>query len=403
MDNQHEVKHAIHSIIRSRGHFPTQQEMCNILNYSVEQVKKCMFALVDDGFLEPIGDWYRFPKNETKELSENIPLDNTFLNRHTIGPKQGETLLDLVTKDNNSEDNTGAVAYKIAEKKFGKKKLREILHKPKRKRRSQYNFHIYIIQISMGIIGIGAAIISMYYTNVWYLEFLPLFLALISSATTVGFSVIVFEAILLFISGQVTRKRFTQLGIVAGLIFLWVIVTSFSMMTTISGQYNRHVANLRAAALRHDTGTTRMSWSIIQEQKDDLRKQLAEYRQQITTLNQILSGMSNIEARKKNEQLWNETQYRLFLANKNIVNIGNQLNEIRTQEQQQIAKNKEMGINFSVIQKNIPDFYGWLGKVLKVSADLVQFIMSLFLAIFVDIISPVGIAIALFLRNQEYV
>jgi hypothetical protein len=46
-------------------------------------------------------------------------------------------------------------------------------------------------------------------------------------------------------------------------------------------------------------------------------------------------------------------------------------------------------------------FYSWLAKVLGISKDIAQFWMSLFPAIFVDIISPSALAIAFFMGKNE--
>ena len=47
-------------------------------------------------------------------------------------------------------------------------------------------------------------------------------------------------------------------------------------------------------------------------------------------------------------------------------------------------------------------FYVWLGIMLKVKPMLVQFWLSVFPAIFIDVIAPLSISISLFLNNFQF-
>lgn len=366
------IKKKIHKLIKQKKRFPTLQEMCNILNFNEEQTKKYMGALAEDGKLEKIGDWYRFRINNEIEKEESIEdvIDRSFVNIEIIP----------INKDNRGK------MIKNKKKKATKKKL--------------YGLPIYIIQLLMGTIGSGAAIISIYYTTIWLFEFLPWGFALLLSSIMVGFSISAFETIILFMSGQVTKSKVSKVSISISFIVLWIIVTFFSIMSTVAGQYNKHVANLKTKVKIE--GTENISYSLIKEQKKELLQRLSEYRNQISTLNKLISSMSDIKSRNENNKLWKESQYRLYYANKNIQRVNKELNKLRKKESEIIKISKKKGTILTGIntKKEIPNFYGWLSGIFSVDEDKVQFSMSLFPAIFVDIISPIGIALALFLRNR---
>jgi hypothetical protein len=450
---QHEVKRAIYSIFKEKKRFPNLQEMCDVLNFSAENTRKCMAALAENGHIEKIGDWYRYPENHeeimttNKEVREDhIPvIDHIPEFEFPVEEEKKRFVVsvagEIIDKSNFAEvkeneivkipditikrQNRRSILKKINDsykesttlfKKWESQKIKDnksFLEKPEKRKKIKkdkddgirenitlYGVPIYVIQVCMGVIGIGASIISIYYTAVWLVEFLPVAFALLLSSIMVGFSVSAFETVILFLSGQVAKSRWTKIFIASGFAVLWIIVSCFSIMSTVAGQYNKHIANIREQT-RTGVESGKASWSILQERKADLIKRMAEHRQQTGILNQLLSGMGDIKSRTDNTQLWNETQYRLSEANKEIMKTSDELNKIRSEEERQIKESKRSGtILSSTGSETLPDFYGWLAGIFKAQRDWIQFIMSLFPAVFVDIISPVGVALALFLRNK---
>ena len=252
----------------------------------------------------------------------------------------------------------------------------------------------------MGVIGIGAAAISIYYTAIWLFEFLPFFFAILLSTIMVGFSISAFEVIVLIFSGNILKSKYTKWSVSVMFSILWIIVSTFSIISTVAGQYNKYVSGLQEQT-RNGVSTGIASWGIIQERKRELQMRLSEYREQVSSLNKIISGLSNLEQRQENSGIWRETQYRLSKANKEMNKISDELEKVRIEEKKQLEESRQHGVSLTINEGNgLPDFYGWFAKVVNVHKDRAQFLMSLFPAIFVDIISPIGIAIALFLRKR---
>lgn len=375
--NKHDIKRTINKIIRDKGRFPNKQEMCDILNYSELQVINYMNALVDDGYIERIGSWYKFP--DYAEIDEPVIT--------YTGTQQQINVEDYVSIEEDS---------KILE-------VKPRVRSPRGKRKPKqqglveeitvYGMPVYIIQATMGIIGVGASVISIYYTTFWLLEFLPFAFALLLSSIMTGFSVSAFETVILFLSGQVTKSKWAKIVVAVSFMLLFIVVSCFSMMSTVAGQYNKHVARLQEKQMT-DVGSGKTSWSLLQEQKSDLKQQIEEQRQQISLFNKILAGMNTVESKKQNERAWAETQWRLQKAVDSVSTMSLTMDKIREQEKKHSDKSKNVGM------KDIKNFYGWISGITDIAEDKVQFWMSLFPAVFVDIISPVGIALALFLRKK---
>lgn len=418
MTDQHnirKIKQAINRVIREKGRFPTVREMCTILSYSAEQTMKYMEALAEDGFLERTDGWYKYPDNDPLKLSavvmepeETVAVgfetDPKITKAEQDFPKTEKTeeAINVEFKDGTRIQIDPQHPFPAIRTKPKKEKRPPKLEKmgPEKKRETVYGVPIYVIQIVMGAIGIGAAVISTYYTTVWLLEFLPWGFALLLSSIMVGFSITAFETIILFMTGQVTKSEKSKNSIVTSFIILWILVTSFSIMSTIAGQYNKHIENLREEKVA-EIDVTNTEWNLLQERKSEVRSQIKTYKGQIVTFDKIASGIDSLESRKENQNTWREIQYRIKMANREIKRLSKDLDEIRKEEKEVIKKSKDKGVIFTEEKiKKIPNFYGWLSDVLSMDEKLVQFLLSLFPAIFVDVISPVGIAIALFLRSK---
>jgi len=440
---KHEVKRAIYQIYKEKERFPTLQEMCDALSFSADNTRKCMATLAESGHIESIGDWYKYPGEGDPPPLASLQI----IPSYALPEEQEERANPLEKEVPEALKPVKEFVYEIEEEQYSSPEIKEKAKvffnkiknlkledftKPKEEEKPKkrtgrprgkkngtqiddfiksrdrngietnvtlYGVPIYIIQIAMGIIGVGASIISIYYTAIWLFEFLPIPFALLLSSIMVGFSVFAFETVILFASGQVTRSRISKILISTGFVILWIVVSAFSIFSTVAGQYNRNVANKREQ-VRTGVDSGKASWVLLQERKTDLQKRIGEQRDRISTLNKLLSGMGDVKTRSENNQLWYETQFRLQEANKEITKSSDELEKIRDEEDRRIAHSKKTGEILNTSKVDLPDFYGWLAGIFNVSHDWVQFLMSLFPAVFVDIISPVGVALALFLRNK---
>ena len=360
-----EVLQAISSGVRKYQRFPNKEELIDQLDGMEPEVLDVVMSdlVVDNKLVEDEAGWYLFAPKKKPEP----PIIPEAIIRRTTKPAPVPA-----RPKKNKIDKEGSV----------------------------YGVPVYIIQAVMAVIGIGASIISVYYTTIWLLEFLPAAFALLLSGIMVGFCVTAFETVILFMSGYVTEGRVTKVVISLGFIFLWLVVTAFSIMSTVAGQYNRHVDNLREYS-KQGASVAHSQWLILQEQKTELQSRLSEYREQMKVLNNIMKSMGDLESRSGNNKVWHETQFRLQNVGKQMSGLSIELDKVREKEREQISESRKTGAVLHGSAEDIPDFYGWMSKVTGADRDKVQFWMSLFPAVFVDIIAPVSLAIALFLRRRK--
>ncbi|MFX0141036.1 MAG: hypothetical protein ACFFDN_45780, partial [Candidatus Hodarchaeota archaeon] len=110
-------------------------------------------------------------------------------------------------------------------KKFSFKEIKEEITRKKN------DIVLIVLRILMIIIGIGAIILSTYYTSIWLFSFLPGYLAILLSSIMVAFSVAAFECMIIF-------KENKQRILIVIFSIIWLIVLCFSMISTVAGQYN---------------------------------------------------------------------------------------------------------------------------------------------------------------------
>lgn len=393
MAEKYELKRAINSLARELGRFPSKEELCKAFSVKEKKLSELLHELLVDNFIYRNGDWYDFDEQEEDDTGY---IPEILHEKYRV-----ESLEEAVEYE---EERSLSASNKKRGRPPGSKNKRiiedtKILEQGPIKKEDD-SIVIKSIRIIMGIIGIGAATISIYYTAIWLIEFLPFLFAILLSTIMVGFSISTFEVIVLIFSGSILHSKLAKWTVCALFSVLWVIVSTFSIISTVAGQYNKYVSGLQEQT-RSGVSTGRANWGIIQERKQELQLRLSEYRQQVLSLNKIISGLSDVEKRQENSGIWGETQYRLSKANKEMNKISDELEKVRAEERKQIDESRQHGVSLTINGGDgLPDFYGWFAKVVNVHKDRAQFLMSLFPAIFVDIISPIGIAIALFLRKR---
>lgn len=379
--NKYDIKKTINRIIREKGKFPSMQDMCTALEFNPEQVTKAMDSLVEDDYLSKSGSWYKFPENQ--ELTE--------IEEDSVHVKFGDgSEVDIPVKRKRGRP-FGSTKNKetIPEQVYSEPLMTSLSPEG-------YKYQIKAIRIIMGTIGIGAAIISVFYTSQWSLEILPLPLAFLLSLIMVGFSISAFEVMILFYTGEIIEDKKSNRLIMAVFGILWLITILFSGTSIVAGQINKQFKVKEESVQMADTNSQE-HWKILQDQKSDAKERLNDYRQQIKTYIQILSGINTAQARKDNKATWNDINWRLQKTQKSISEISDELENIRVQEKAILQNNKGKDI----VNKNEEkiDFFGWLGKLFGIDGDKIQFITAILPAVFCDIISSFGIAIFFFLKK----
>jgi hypothetical protein len=258
---------------------------------------------------------------------------------------------------------------------------------------------VYVIKWSMLIVGIGSIIVSIFYNIKLSMEFLPGILAIIAGCIFVLFSVISFEVILLFISFRKIAYWKKTISII-GFIILWLIVATFSISATVSGRYERYMLNQQDISGEYRTiSAGKLKWKNIQERKQDLIHRINEKRNQISQFNKISSKIEDISTREGHGTTFTDTQWRISQAEKDLDRYSQSLERLREEETKQLETSPETTAADEKSGSYI-SFYEWLSTIFGVPKEKIHFFLSLMPAFFFDVVSPIAIAIFLFLKKE---
>lgn len=254
-----------------------------------------------------------------------------------------------------------------------KKKAKEIPSKIIQKPLS-----ISFTRILFGIIGIGTAYMSMYYSALWFGSFLDPFRAWIMAIVTVLFSAGCFEMILLF----ALRRSYL---VATGFALLFAVVLFLSMFSTLAGQYTGHMDRIKKEYSEYNQ-EFKESLELTQwkEQKVRYENQLQEIDEDNKRLLESLSRFQSIEEIQDNKRLYNQ------LSNGKAENDLKRRNLIQTLEKMEGEKPKEE------LRQERTNVYKWLGDMFKISPELLQFWISVLPAIFIDMMVPVSLTVVVF-------
>lgn len=252
---------------------------------------------------------------------------------------------------------------------------------------------IYFIKLLLFIIGIGATYMSIYHSTGFFMEYYSPIKAVLAAIIIICFNILAAELIIIF-------SRTAHSLICSAFFVLWVLGTIFSMGSTIMGLYNNRrvdqqiitdIQNInnqksRDIDLKHQNIKEKKEQALIllegeRIKRDELVKLISKYTPEM------------IEKDKNNYNILNQRRY---IADTRIDTAKNLYNNVMEEEKQFLDNNTI--IDFTDNQK-LPNAYNWLAKIMFKNADpgIIQFWMSVYPAIFYDIIAPVSLSIVFFL------
>jgi len=254
-----------------------------------------------------------------------------------------------------------------------------------------------LLRILLAIVGVGAISVSVYYTNVWFLEYLPPFLAFVLACIMVIFSTVAFEVVLLLF-----RARRWLFG--TGFLLLFLIVLCFSMASTVAGQYNKRMK----AEQVHILSTAgvlqaQMKYDILRKQEEQVKAQIRTQEDTRRVYQRLLEAY-DLDRRTEDPLGFDRLRTQLEQVDRKIVDLQQQLMQ-RQQAIVQYLSQEEGSIALVQTQKGaVSSFFIWIAHVFNdnISPDLLQFFFAVFPAVFVDIIAPFSVAFVLFQSHFSY-
>ena len=232
---------------------------------------------------------------------------------------------------------------------------------------------VLVICLLLFFTSLVSMYISTLHTATYLFDYVDVFSAWLMSASVTAYNSTAFEVSVLFH----TKKR----NMIASIfMLLWVLVTLFSMVTTISVFYDMfNFTESQIAEENRETDANKLSLALLQKKEKDLRdsidfkKKDIEYRQG--------KEFSTNAVRQELNKLQEELQKNLSL-------------------QQKVLEETPIIAESNVNRKE--SLFSFLGRNLGIEGNIIEFIMSTLSAIFVNLIAPLSLtAVTELLKQKE--
>ena len=232
---------------------------------------------------------------------------------------------------------------------------------------------VLVICLLLFFTSLVSMYISTLHTATYLFDYVDVFSAWLMSASVTAYNSTAFEVSVLFH----TKKR----NMIASIfMLLWILVTLFSMVTTISVFYDMfNFTESQIAEENREIDANKLSLDLLQKKEKDLRdsidfkKKDIEYRQG--------KEFSTNAVRQELNKLQEELQNNLSL-------------------QQKVLEETPIIAESNVNRKE--SLFSFLGRNLGIEGNIIEFIMSTLSAIFVNLIAPLSLtAVTELLKQKE--
>ena len=232
---------------------------------------------------------------------------------------------------------------------------------------------VLVICLLLFFTSLVSMYISTLHTATYLFDYVDVFSAWLMSASVTAYNSTAFEVSVLFH----TKKR----NLIASIfMLLWVLVTLFSMVTTISVFYDMfNFTESQIAEENREIDANKLSLDLLQKKEKDLRdsidfkKKDIEYRQG--------KEFSTNAVRQELNKLQEELQKNLSL-------------------QQKVLEETPIIAESNVNRKE--SLFSFLGRNLGIEGNIIEFIMSTLSAVFVNLIAPLSLtAVTELLKQKE--
>jgi hypothetical protein len=248
---------------------------------------------------------------------------------------------------------------------------------PEAKKKIKLPSYIIVIKAVMTMVGVTAVVLSTMYTYRFLLPTNGSVVSFLLSFSMIVFSVISFDVVILF-----WKPRHHALSITFAI--LWVIVASFSMFSTMEVNYNGYVA-LEEASVEDFSGrvSVRLSIAALERRIEDKKTQVAS----------IQDGIKSYTEKTATVSAWylGEFQKGLSAASKELQDLYAELDVLIKESPEALVTEETKKVTF----------YDSIEKIFKVPAKSVHFFIHLLPAVFIDIMAPFSIAVAIFLGKGK--
>ena len=220
---------------------------------------------------------------------------------------------------------------------------------------------VWFIVVLLAFTSFISMYISTLHTATYLRDYVELISAWLMSASITAYNSTAFEVSVIF----KLKKRYFLSGV---FIFLWTLVTLFSMTTTVSVFYDRFNFNEVQTSLENKGfDSAKLELELLQKKETSLRE--------------------SIEFKKKDIEYRQEHDYATTAVRLELADLEKQLQE-NLEEQKNVLSDTPDIVQEEVKRKE--SLFAFLGRKLKIEGGILEFIMSTLSAIFINLIAPIS-------------
>ena len=249
---------------------------------------------------------------------------------------------------------------------------RELGHDTPIRQNTNSSKSVLAICILLGFTSLISMYISTLHTATYLMDYADLISAWFMSASVTAYNSAAFEVSVLFKSS----KRYFMSVL---FMFLWVLVTLFSMATTVSVFYDSFNFNeYQIAQENKEVDSNKLALEMLQKKESDLRESIA--------------------FKKKDIEYRQEHDYATTAVRNELTNLQEEL-QANLSEQQKLLEATPEVTEETVTRKE--SLFVFLGRLLHLEGGILEFIMSTLSAIFVNLIAPLSLTAVTELLKKE--
>ena len=226
---------------------------------------------------------------------------------------------------------------------------------------------VIIMSLALMLTSFGSMYISTVHTATYLFDYTDKISSWLMSFVITVYCATAFEVVLLFFD----RKRYVLSSVFA---VLWLAVVTFSMATTVSVFYDRYNFNMvEAQSENKETDSARFTLEVLKEQEKALRE--------------------NIEFKRKDIEYRQEREYATTAVRVELEGLQNKLQTNLDKQMSVMSETPEVVKTEGEVRKK-ESLFAFLGRKMKLDGGILEFIMSTLSAVFINLISPLSVSIA---------
>ena len=344
----------------SNGVLFTLEEYKNGIDINAEYERRANEDMLYDYNYAKSTGLLRKKRGYSKMLSGSSTAENGAFEKVTAeNPSVTEQKKNDETVPKVSEDSTSGLQHKVSVQKD----TSEVRHEVEgRGQEEKQGFSVMFIVALLGFTSLISGYISTLHTATYLYDYVDVFSAWLMSASVTAYNATAFEVSVIFKS----KRRF---GLTFVFITLWAMVTLFSMATTVSVFYDRfNFTETQIALENKQTDSNKSALELLQKKESDLRE--------------------SIEFKKKDIEYRQERDYATTAVRAELNELQEELQKNLSEQQQLLQETPEVA---EKVTKRKESLFAFLGRLMKIEGGVLEFIMSTFSAIFVNLISPMSL------------